>query len=52
MLGYQVWSELTLESWQRTINVNLTGYFVLKEFFGQFLLIRNMAVDYDMLPSH
>ena len=27
ILTPEVWSELTLESWQRTINVNLTGVF-------------------------
>ena len=27
ILTPEVWSELTLESWQRTININLTGVF-------------------------
>ena len=29
ILTPEVWSELTLESWQRTINVNLTGVFTV-----------------------
>ena len=29
ILTPEVWSELTLESWQRTINVNLTGVFAV-----------------------
>ena len=31
ILTPEVWSELTLESWQRTIDINLTGVFSVNE---------------------
>lgn len=38
ILTPEVWSELTLESWQRTINVNLTGVFsVMKAAWPHFV---------------
>ena len=44
----ETWTELTLESWQKTINVNLTGVFsVMKAVWPTFI-----AVSYTHLRAH